>query len=179
MKHLLGTGKELSARRSATLALRIALAADHRGYEAKCRVAPLLKQAGHEVIDFGCSGVASCDYIDYAVPASRAVVEGKADVAILLDGSGLGMSIAANKVRSIRAALAHDEITARIARENNHCNVLCLGSDLLSEAQIRKIIHTFLSTPYGEGRHARRVQKLHAIEMEELVTASRRLVSTR
>ena len=105
--------------------------------------------------------------MDYAIPVGRAVAEGTVEAGILLDGSGLGMSIVANKIRSVRAALAHDEITARIARESNHCNVLCLGSDLLSEYTIRKVVQVFLSTPYGDGRHARRVQKICELEEEE------------
>jgi ribose 5-phosphate isomerase B len=76
------------------------------------------------------------------------------------------MSVAANKVKGIRAALAHDEVTARLSREHNHCNVLCLGSDLLNENEIRKIISVFLTTPFGEGRHARRVEKLRQFEQE-------------
>jgi ribose 5-phosphate isomerase B len=84
-----------------------------------------------------------------------------------MDGSGIGMSVAANKVSGVRAALAHDEVTARRAREHNHCNVLCLGTDLLSEDQIRQIVEIFLTTQFAEGRHARRVAKLKALEEEE------------
>lgn len=147
--------------------MKIALACDHRGYEAKRRLLPVLKTKGHDVADFGCDSNASCDYPDLAVPVSRAVVAGQADVGILLDGSGLGMSIAANKIFGIRAALAHDEVTARIAREHNHCNVLCLGTDLLSEEHIRQIVDIFLSTPFVDGRHLRRIEKLREIEKEE------------
>jgi ribose 5-phosphate isomerase B len=83
---------------------------------------------------------------------------------ILLDGSGIGMSVAANKVLDVRAGLVHDELTAHRAREHNHCNVLCLGTDLLSDDQIRRIVEIFLATPCGEGRHARRVQQLRDFE---------------
>ena len=114
-----------------------------------------------------CDSTTPCDYPDLATPASRAVVAGKADVGILLDGSGIGMSIAANKILGIRAALAHDEVTARVARESNHCNVLCLGTDLLSEDQLRQIVDIFLSVPFGDGRHLRRIEKLREIENEE------------
>ena len=92
--------------------------------------------------------------------------DGRCEAGIFLDGSGIGMSVAANKVRGIRAALAHDEVTARLSREHNHCNVLCLGSDLLNENEIRKIISVFLTTPFGEGRHARRVEKLKQFEQD-------------
>jgi ribose 5-phosphate isomerase B len=108
------------------------------------------------------------DYSDYAVPAARAVAEGRADAGILMDGSGIGMSIAANKVIGVRAALAHDQVTARRAREHNHCNVLCLGTDLLGEEQIRQIAEIFLTTEFGDGRHKRRVEKLRQVEEDEL-----------
>ncbi|MGE5611591.1 MAG: RpiB/LacA/LacB family sugar-phosphate isomerase [Bacillota bacterium] len=148
--------------------MRIAVAADHRGYEAKRKLLPVLKQWGHDIQDFGCHTASACtDYPDYAIPVSLAVAEGQFEAGILLDGSGIGMSVAANKVVGVRAALAHDEVTARISREANHCNVLCLGSDLLNDAEIRKIIQVFLATPFGDGRHARRVQKLNELERSQ------------
>jgi ribose 5-phosphate isomerase B len=147
--------------------MNIAVACDHRGFEAKRRLLPTLKKLGHEVQDFGCDGSGSVDYPDFAVPVSRQVAAGGFDIGILLDGSGIGMSICANKVRGIRAALVHDEVTARRAREHNHCNVLCLGTDLLSEDQIRKIVEIFLSTPFGDGRHTRRVEKITRTETGE------------
>lgn len=153
--------------------MKLALASDHRGYEAKRRLLPALKKMGHEVEDFGCDSAASCDYPDFAVLAARAVINGKADIAILLDGSGIGMSLAANKICGVRAALAHDEITARLAREHNHCNVLCLGSDLLSEDHLRQIAEIFLTTPFSGGRHDRRVEKVCQIEAEECARATK------
>ena len=112
-------------------------------------------------------GTTPCDYPDISTPAARAVVAGQADVGIFLDGSGIGMSIAANKIFGVRAALAHDEVTARIAREHNHCNVICLGTDLLSEDQVRQIIEVFLSATFADGRHVRRIEKLRELEKEE------------
>ena len=150
--------------------MKLAVACDHRGFEAKRRLLPILKQWGHEVLDLGCEGTTACDYPDYAGPAARAVAHGEAEIGILMDGSGIGMSIVANKVRGVRAALAHDEVTARRAREHNHCNVLCLGTDLLSEDQIRQIAQIFLTTGFADGRHLRRVKKLTQIETEELST---------
>jgi ribose 5-phosphate isomerase B len=144
--------------------MKLAIACDHRGYEAKRRLLPLLRTKGHDVTDFGCDSPSSCDYPDFAAPAARAVAKGEADIAILLDGSGIGMSIVANKVRGIRAALAHDEVTARLAREHNHCNTLCLGTDLLSEDQLRKIVEVFLETTFSEGRHDRRIKKILDLE---------------
>jgi ribose 5-phosphate isomerase B len=147
--------------------MKLAVACDHRGYEAKRRLLPVLKKMGHEIMDMGCDAPTAVDYPDLAIPASRAVTDGTAEAAILLDGSGIGMSIAANKVFGVRAALAHDEVTARIAREHNHCNVLCLGTDLLSEDHIRQIVEIFLGTPFADGRHLRRINKLKQIEVEE------------
>jgi ribose 5-phosphate isomerase B len=147
--------------------MKIAVANDHRSYEAKRRLLPVLKKLGHELEDFGCEGTAAVDYPDFAAPAARAVAEGRCDIGILMDGSGIGMSVTANKVIGVRAALVHDEVTARRAREHNHCNVLCLGTDLLGEEQVRQIVEIFLGTGYGDGRHARRVEKLKAVEAEE------------
>ena len=147
--------------------MKLAIANDHRGYEAKRRLLPVVKKLGHEIEDFGCEGQSAVDYPDYAAPVARAVDSGSADVGILMDGSGIGMSIAANKFCGVRAALVHDEVTARRAREHNHCNVLCLGTDLLSEDQIRQIVEIFLSTGFADGRHVRRVAKLKTIEEEQ------------
>jgi ribose 5-phosphate isomerase B len=145
--------------------MKIALASDHRGYDAKRKLLPVLKQWGHDILDFGCpSSSPASDYPDFAFPAARAIVDGKCDAGLFFDGSGIGMSIAANKVPGVRAAAVHDEVTARMAREANHCNVLCLACDLLSDAHMRKIIHAFLTTPFGEGRHARRVAKIRDFE---------------
>ncbi len=144
--------------------LTIAIACDHRGFDAKKKLLPLLKGLGHVVEDFGCDGTGNVDYPDFAIPVASTVAHGKHDIGILLDGSGIGMSIAANKVPGVRAALAHDEFTARRAREHNHCNVLCLGTDLLSEDYLRKIVEIFLETPFSDGRHSRRVEKLKALD---------------
>ena len=145
--------------------MKIAVASDHRGFETKRRlVAPLLQKAGHELIDFGCNGSDVCDYPDFAVPASRAVARGECDIGILLDGTGIGMSIVANKVPGICAALAHDDLTARVSREKNHCNVLCLPADLISEQQMRDIVEIFLGTQFTDGRHTARVDKIRSLE---------------
>jgi ribose 5-phosphate isomerase B len=153
--------------------MKISVACDHRGYELKRRVIPLLRVAGHEVEDFGCDAPTNCDYPDYAAPAARAVADGQCEVGILLDGSGIGMCIVANKIPGIRAALVHDELTASRAREHNHCNVLCLGTDLLSEDHIKRIVEIFLSTPFATGRHDRRLAKVQQIEEESRVFTPR------
>lgn len=146
--------------------MKIAVGCDHRGYEAKRRLLASLQKLGHEITDFGCDGSGPVDYPDYAIPVARAVSTGEYDIGLLLDGSGIGMSVAANKVRGIRAALSHDEVTARRAREHHACNVLCLGTDLLSEEQVKKIAETFLTTEYQAGRHERRVQKVMDLDAE-------------
>jgi len=92
------------------------------------------------------------------------VAAGEMDVAILLDSSGIGMSVCANKVRGIRAAVVNDEVMARVARDANHCNVLCLGTDLLSQDQLMKIVEAFMETPFSDGRHVRRIEKIAEIE---------------
>jgi ribose 5-phosphate isomerase B len=145
--------------------MKLAIACDHRGYEAKRKLIPHLKRQGHEVEDFGCDSTAAVDYPDFALPVSRAVAKGTHEIGILLDGSGIGMSVAANKIRGVRAGLVHDEVTARRAREHNHCNVLCLGTDLLSDEHIKQIVEIFLTTPCGDGRHLRRIEKLKEFEI--------------
>jgi ribose 5-phosphate isomerase B len=144
--------------------MKIAVACDHRGFEAKRKLLPVLKKLGHEVQDYGCESTGAVDYPDYALPAACGIAAGNHEIGILLDGSGIGMCVAANKVKGIRAGLVHDEVTARRAREHNHCNVLCLGTDLLSEDQIRQIVEIFLATTVGDGRHVRRIDKLTKFE---------------
>ena len=146
--------------------MKIAVGCDHRGYEAKRRLLASLQKLGHELVDVGCDGSGPVDYPDYAIPVARGVADGTYDIGILLDGSGIGMSVAATKIRGIRAALSHDQITARRAREHHACNVLCLGTDLLSEEQVKQIAETFLTTGYLGGRHDRRVQKVMGLDAE-------------
>ncbi len=143
--------------------VRIVVACDHRGYDAKLRLLALLRSAKFETHDLGCDGHTPVDYPDIALLVARKIQSAQADVGILLDNSGIGMSVAANKVRGVRAALAHDEVTARIARAHNHCNVLCMGTDLVTDDQMRKIVEIFLHTPFEEGRHKKRVAKLDEI----------------
>ena len=146
--------------------MKIAVASDHRGFDAKKKLLPLLKKLGHEITDFGCQTTSSCDYVDFGAPAARSVARGEHDVAILLEGSGIGMSITANKIHGIRAALIHDQVTSRRAREHHHCNVLCLGTELLGEDQIRHIVEIFLSATFQNGRHSARVAKVMKVEAE-------------
>jgi len=144
--------------------MKVAVASDHRGYESKRQLLALLQSQGHTVLDLGCDGQTACDYPDYAIPAARAIASGDADTAVLLDSSGIGMSVCANKIKGVRAAVVHDEVMARVARDANHCNALCLGVDLLPPDQVIKITLAFLSTPFANGRHARRVEKIALLE---------------
>jgi ribose 5-phosphate isomerase B len=144
--------------------MRIALGSDHRGYQLKERLRSFLQEQGHEVADCGTTGEESSDYPDYAVPPCELVAKAKADRAILLCGSGIGMTIVANKVAGIRAALCHDELTAEMSRRHNDANVLCLAADLLGDELIHRMVEVWLSTPFDGGRHARRVQKMMAAE---------------
>jgi ribose 5-phosphate isomerase B len=145
--------------------MKIALAADHRGHAAKERVAAVLRELGHEVIDMGSNSSRSCDYPDLAYPAAKAVADGRVGAGILICGMGIGMDICANKVPGVRAALCHDELTAQMSRTHNHANVLCLASDVLGEELMRRIVAGWLSTePERGGRHERRVRKVALIE---------------
>jgi ribose 5-phosphate isomerase B len=146
--------------------MNVCVGCDHRGYEAKKKLLPVISKLGHKIHDFGCDGLAMVDYPDYAAPVAKAVAAGQYEVGILVDGSGIGMSIVANKFHGIRAALVHDEVTAHIAREQNHSNILCLGVDLLSEEQVRKITEIFLQGQLIDGRHTRRIEKISKIEKD-------------
>lgn len=145
--------------------MKIVIGSDHRGYEKKRWLAPKLEALGHSVIDIGCDSGSSCDYPDFAAPAARLVASGEADVGILLDNSGIGMSIVANKVKGVRAAIALDLVAARLAREANHCNVLCIATELLSDVMMEKIAKEFVDTAFATGgRHDRRVKKIRDLE---------------
>jgi ribose 5-phosphate isomerase B len=144
--------------------MKIVLGSDHRGYQTKERLKAFLREEGHEVIDCGANSDSSSDYPDFAVPACLMVVGKKADRGILMCGSGIGMTMTANKVSGIRAALCHDELTAEMSRRHNDANVLCLAADLLGEQLIHRMVEVWLRTPFDAGRHARRIAKVMAAE---------------
>ena len=144
--------------------MKLSIGSDHRGFQAKERMKAFLSELGHESIDCGTDSVKPCDYPDIAYPVAKAVVDGKAELGILLCGSGIGMSIAANKVRGVRAALCHDEVSVDLARRHNDARILCLPADGLGEKQMTKIVRIFLETPFDAGRHERRVNKITNIE---------------
>ena len=147
--------------------MRIALGSDHRGDAALQSLAAALRKAGHEVaVLFQCNGQ-SCDYPDGAWRVARAVADGEYERGILMCGSGIGVSIAANKVPGIRAAVVCDELHARLSRAHNDANVLCMGADIISAKDANTIALTWLSAQFEGGRHARRVAKIAAIERGE------------
>jgi len=147
--------------------MKIALGADHRGRAVMERVRAVLVGHDHEVISFGPEEGQVSDYPDAGYPAARCVADGRAERAILFCGSGIGMSIVANKVHGIRAALCHDELTAEMSRRHNNANVLCLAADLLGDALVQRIIDIWLATPFDAGRHERRVNKITEYENRE------------
>jgi len=146
--------------------MKIAIGSDHRGYDAKKRLLPLLQQLGHEVLDIGPEGNESVDYPDFAFQVGRAVGDGRVDRGILICGTGIGMCIAANKVPGVRAAPCHDSITAEMSRRHNDANVLCLSADLLGDDLIGRMVRIWLETGFEAGRHARRVDKIAQFEQE-------------
>jgi ribose 5-phosphate isomerase B len=147
--------------------MRIAIGSDHRGFDAKRRLVPSLRQMGHEVIDVGPNSNDSVDYPDFAYEVARSVGEGRVDRGILICGTGIGMCIAANKVKGVRAAPCHDSITVEMSRRHNDANVLCLSADLLGDELIGRIVRLWLETEFEGGRHARRVDKIKRIEAQQ------------
>ncbi len=142
----------------------IAVGSDHRGFETKQQIKAIISQLGHECVDVGTGDDNPVDYPDMAYLAAIAVSQKRADMAILACGTGIGMSITANKISGIRAALCHDELSAQISRHHNDANVLCVSGDLIGDVLLRKIVEVWLSTEFSGGRHQRRVNKITAIE---------------
>jgi len=144
--------------------MKIAVGSDHRGFEAKQLIKAIISQMGHECIDFGTNDSNPVDYPDPAYQVAMAVSKKQADRGILVCATGLGMSITANKIKGIRAALCHDELIAQISRDHNDANVLCMAGDQIGEVLLRKIVEVWLNTEFSGGRHQRRVNKITAIE---------------
>ena len=148
--------------------MRVAIASDHGGYRLKEFVRRLLEEMEVEVLDFGTDSEESVDYPFYAAKVARAVASGEVDRGILCCGTGIGMSIVANRFPGVRAALCHDEYTARMSRLHNDANVLALGGRVLGEGVAAEIVRVWLETPFEGGRHERRLGKLGEIEKEIL-----------
>ena len=146
--------------------MNIALGSDHRGLNLKRLAVDIISKRGDTHHDFGCFDSASVDYPDIAGEVAQAVAGKQYALGILVCSSGIGMSIAANKVKGIRAALCHDIFTARRARQHNDANVLCLGEDVLGPGLAAEVVRTFLDTAFEEGRHSRRLGKVSDMEAD-------------
>ena len=144
--------------------MKIALGGDHRAVRHKEIAKRVAAGLGAETVDLGTNSDEPADYPDFAVPVARAVASGECDRGVLICGTGIGMSMAANKVHGVRAAVVHDESTAALSRQHNDANVLCVGSSVVDEAGLERIIRTWLTTGFEGGRHARRVAKIMEVE---------------
>jgi ribose 5-phosphate isomerase B len=152
--------------------MRIALGADHAGYELKEKIKQHLQQQKIDLHDEGTGSTESVDYPDFALLVAHDVSERRADLGILVCGSGIGMAISANKVAGIRAANVSTEYEAQMSREHNNANVLALGARIVNDEQAFKIVDKWLSTEFAGGRHERRVEKIADIEKQELRDAT-------
>lgn len=139
----------------------IPIASDHAGFEAKEKVKKILEDLGHMPVDYGTHSEESVDYPDFAVQVAEKVDEGEHELGILLCGSGQGMCMTANKFKNVRAALVYDEDSARLSRQHNNANVLCIPGRFLDDKQLKKFVKTWLETKFDGGRHERRVNKIH------------------
>ena len=153
---------------------RIAIGSDHAGFSVKEAIRQYLESTGYAVSDLGTSSDQSVDYPDYGKAVGERVVSKQADFGIAVCGTGMGISIAANKVPGVRAALAHDVNTARLAREHNDANVLALGGRVVAGEAAVAMVQAFLTAAYLGGRHQRRLDKITAIEREERAKAAKR-----
>jgi ribose 5-phosphate isomerase B len=147
--------------------MKIAVGADHAGYALKERLLGKLRDDGHEVVDYGTHSTESTDYPDFAAAVGRAVVAGDAEAGLLVCSSGVGMSIAANKIHGIRAALGVNADEVSYTRRHNDANILALGANYTDEVTARALVDTFLTTQFEGGRHARRIEKIRKLEQQE------------
>ncbi|CAH8767469.1 ribose 5-phosphate isomerase B [Paenibacillus dendritiformis] len=145
--------------------MKIAIGADHAGVKLKDGIIAVIRELGHEVEDLGCHCTDSVDYPDYAVPVAEKVAAGEADRGILICGTGIGMSIAANKVPGVRCALVHDLFSAKATREHNDSNVLAMGERVIGPGLAEEIVRVWLGTEFSQGeRHAGRIRKVEEAE---------------
>ena len=144
--------------------MKVAIGSDHRGINQRQIIAAAVENAGHQVVDCGSFETTSVDYPDIAAIVARHVAEGAADRGILLCGTGIGVSIAANKIHGIRAAVCWDQETAKLSRQHNDANVLCLSGERFSEQEFGQLVETWLQTGFEGGRHAQRVDKIRQLE---------------
>lgn len=146
--------------------MKIAIAADHGGFELKDSMVEYIKSLGNEVVDLGTNSADSVDYPDYAKKVCEEIQKGNSDLGILVCGTGIGMSLAANKFEGIRAACVSDVYSAKMSRNHNNANVLCFGARVIGDEVAKLIIKTFLENEFEAGRHQRRVDKIMAFEKE-------------
>ncbi len=152
---------------------KVAIASDHAGIQERQAVVAHLEAGGHEVTDFGCAPGESVDYPDYADKVGRAVAGGEVERGILICGTGIGISMAANKIHGIRAGLVHDDFTTEMSRRHNDANVLCMGARVGHTIEaLCRFADIFLATPFDEGRHTGRVAKIMALENDSSTVAS-------
>lgn len=144
--------------------MKIGIGNDHSALELKAEIVDFLKEKGHEVVDYGTNTAESCDYPVYGEIVGKAVVSGEVEQGILICGTGLGISLAANKVKGIRAAVCSEPYTARMARQHNNCNILAFGARVVGAELAKMIVETWLDTDFEGGRHQRRVDQIMAIE---------------
>ena len=144
--------------------MRFVVGNDHGGIDLEPSVVEILEELGHQVIHVGCYDNKSCDYSDFAEKACEKIINNEADLGILICGTGLGMSMSANKIKGIRAACVSDTYSAKMARAHNNANVLCIGSRVLGSELCKMIVEIFANTEFEGGRHARRVDKIKKIE---------------
>ncbi len=147
--------------------MKIALGSDHAGFELKEKVKTLLQDLGHEVVDVGCHSTDSVDYPVFGAKVARAVARGEVERGVLICGTGLGMSMVANRFPGVRAALCHELFTTQMARRHNDANVLVLGGRVLGDVLALEMVKVFLETPFEGGRHARRVEMIENLAKEE------------
>ena len=144
--------------------MKIAIASDHGGFDLKEQVKVWLQEMGHEVEDFGCHSKESCDYPDFGAAAARAVASGQCERGIVICTTGIGISIAANKVKGIRCALCSEPWSAEMTRRHNNANMLAMGAGAVGPLLARRIVETFLTTEFEGGRHQRRVDEITAVD---------------
>ncbi len=147
--------------------MRIGVGSDHAGFELKQQVAEHLEASGHKVVDLGTDDSVSVDYPDFGAAVGRAVVSGEVDLGVAVCGSGIGICIAANKIPGIRAATVHDVTSARLSREHNDANVMCLGQRFIGPQVAFDAVDAFVGAEFAGGRHSRRVDKISDLEQQE------------
>jgi ribose 5-phosphate isomerase B len=147
--------------------MRIAVGSDHAGFELKQQLAEHIEASGHKVVDLGAHDSVSVDYPDYGSAVGRAVVGGEVDLGVAVCGSGIGICIAANKVSGVRAATVHDVTSARLSREHNNANVMCVGQRFIGPQVALDAVDAFLGANFAGGRHSRRVDKISHLEQEQ------------